>query len=606
MPSFLGTPFGRCLAIFIFLSIVYCPTSFAEIHTLSQGEFSFSDPTGSPQKPWNPINLPDNWNLSHPNQGGIGWYHFDLVLSQSPTDSWGIYLPRLSVNAEVFINGQRVGSGGRFTEPVTHNSYRPLLFPFVASLLHTGHNTITVRMLGYANESSGLIPIQLGPLSSLEEPYQHQWMLKVLAPTLAFFLLVMLSLIFFTLWVRRRHETVYLMFFLCGAFSSLYTSTFFVQHPPLSHHTWLWLVYSAVMGYVFCALLLIHRFVGLHRPLLERWIAAYTVLGPILIAVTTSTRMLFYFGVLDLGYAALSLYILYIIMVHHHKTRRSESFLLFGTLLFSALTGYHDIGNMLFPQPQINAYYFYWGATMLAIAMALMLLLRFDRSLLILESINQDLHHRVDQKKLELQHSVQERQALQTRHAIFAERERIMRDLHDGLGGYLVSALVQTERIPIQPNLLQQTLRTALNDLRMMIDSLDSAPEDILIQMGSLRERLEACMESSQTNLHWDVHDAPQLPNPNPSTTVSLMRMIQEIFTNIAKHSGAHHAYFSAGPDYLEITDDGHGFNVQSPPIGRGLPNLQQRAKQIGLVLSLQSSSTGTRVRLTWPKTNAR
>ncbi|EQD37361.1 two-component sensor histidine kinase, partial [mine drainage metagenome] len=131
----------------------------AAVSTLTQGYFIFSSENSPPAEElgrWNPVTLPDNWNISHPGQGGTGWYRFTFFLDHPSHDLWGIYLPRLSANAEVFANGVLVGSGGRLIEPISLNSFRPLLFSIPGGLLHPGNNIISIAILGYPNEMSGL------------------------------------------------------------------------------------------------------------------------------------------------------------------------------------------------------------------------------------------------------------------------------------------------------------------------------------------------------------------------------------------------------------------------------------------------------------------
>lgn len=578
--------------------------SAATIHTLTQGYFTFSDTDTPPASDRfrEPVQLPDNWTISHPNRGGMGWYHFTLMLHQQPLGLWAVYLPRLSVNAEVYLNDTLIGSGGNIHNPEIFNTLRPLLFHFPAQLLHQGNNRIDVRILGYANENSGLNTLKLGPDKDLDPPYREQFFREVQAPMISFGLLILLSAWLFLIWWRHRQEKQYLMFALCGFFSLFYTSAFMVRdHSPLSHPLWMWIIYCSASWYVYSVALLIHRFVNVSRPRFETWLFIYTATGTLLVAATPAAYHFSILGIMDLGMAAVSIYVIYLIYRYRQTCLRSEWILLFCALSFSAATGYHDVFiNLAFPEKEIGSYYFYWGSTVVGIAIALLLLLRFDRSLSLAESMNRELYSLVDKKSLELNRSFQERQELETRHAVLSERERIMRELHDGLGGYLVSALVQAERAPSPMPLMQQTLRAALNDLRIMIDSLDSDPSDIVMQLGPLRERLESCMEANGTILHWSITDQPKLPHANSTSALHMSRIIQEIFTNIAKHSSARNAYFTVDNHRIEIRDDGRGFDVSTAKPGRGLPNLRQRADQIGIRLDITSSTKGTQIFLSW------
>ena len=78
------------------------------------------------------------------------------------------------------------------------------------------------------------------------------------------------------------------------------------------------------------------------------------------------------------------------------------------------------------------------------------------------------------------------------------------------------------------------------------------------------------------------------------------MRMVQEIFTNIARHSQADEVRLRAGRDFIEIRDNGCGFDPAAAVGGRGLANLRKRADVLGINLEIESSGAGTRILLAW------
>lgn len=71
------------------------------------------------------------------------------------------------------------------------------------------------------------------------------------------------------------------------------------------------------------------------------------------------------------------------------------------------------------------------------------------------------------------------------------ERERITREMHDGLGSQLVSTLSMVERGLGSQAHVAESLRRALDDMRIMIDSLDPNTTDFATSLGKLRARLE-------------------------------------------------------------------------------------------------------------------
>ncbi len=591
----------RLLCLFCLLPLHF-PVQ-AAISTLTQGYFIFSPenspPTEEPEH-WNPVTLPDNWNLSHPDRGGIGWYQFTFFLDRPSHDLWGIYLPRLSANAQVFVNGILVGSGGRMVEPISLNSFRPLLFPVPGRLLHPGNNLLSIAILGYPNEMSGLESVQFGLFNELAPRLDHRYMLEVTTPITVCVLNISLALGLFLLWKHHRTKPLYLMLALGSLCSGIYTSSFFLTEIPVRHDLWLWFVYTLAMGFSFIILLVIHRFVRVKHPVLERWVGAYTLITPLLIALAGPSHYLKLFGYMGVSYALISPYLFYLVILHRKTGDKIESLLLLIVLLVLAGIGIHDLDQMILPHRHLPNYYAYWAASSMGLVITFLVILRFDRTLNQYILLNSELNRMVEEKSRALASSYKEHLTLLTHTALLDEREHILRDLHDGLGGYLVSALALIDRMPLTTPALQKTLHTALDDLRLMADSIDNKNGDLSFLIASVRERLDLAMSACDITLHWQVTASPQLPHPSPSRHVQLVRMIQEIFNNVAKHSRARHVNFILADSFLEIRDDGIGFDPRSQKTGRGLTNLRRRAAELDLILTIQSDHHGTLIRMEW------
>ena len=57
---------------------------------------------------WEAQRLPDNWNITRPGIGGTVWYRFDYRIDD-PSSVYAVYLPRLSMNGAVYVNGAAAG-----------------------------------------------------------------------------------------------------------------------------------------------------------------------------------------------------------------------------------------------------------------------------------------------------------------------------------------------------------------------------------------------------------------------------------------------------------------------------------------------------------------
>jgi len=194
-----------------------------------------------------------------------------------------------------------------------------------------------------------------------------------------------------------------------------------------------------------------------------------------------------------------------------------------------------------------------------------------------------------------------------------------MRDLHDGLGGQLVSIVAMSERDSANAP-IGEAARAALKDLRLVVDSMDDIGGDLMLALGSWRERAMAQLRPHDIALDW--HAVPQglplHPELRPWHVIQIVRLLDEAMTNAIKHAGARRIrvdieLLTDASGYacgcITVEDDGKGFSLGSDntatgrgTAGRGLRNMQSRAARCGAELALMSGANGTRVRLTLPR----
>jgi signal transduction histidine kinase len=193
---------------------------------------------------------------------------------------------------------------------------------------------------------------------------------------------------------------------------------------------------------------------------------------------------------------------------------------------------------------------------------------------------------------------------------LLRERERMARDLHDGLGHSLVALSVQLEAVqrlyPVDPSRasaqiddMKRLTRDSMAELRRALDALrDPGPED-----QSLREALERLGMTLGTRaglkVSWRVADTPPLSPPLAET---LRRVAQEALTNVERHAAATTVALTldAQPDALVLTiaDDGRGLppDAETRPGHYGLRGMRERVEGLGGTLSLASNGQGTSV----------
>ncbi len=206
--------------------------------------------------------------------------------------------------------------------------------------------------------------------------------------------------------------------------------------------------------------------------------------------------------------------------------------------------------------------------------------------------------------------------------AVFEERERIAREIHDSVGqvlGYVntkaqaVKLLLDTGKmVEAQAQLIQleEAARDVYADLREAILGLrtETSPERRL--MPALQEYVRRFGELSGVSTELIVEGDPASYAFSPTAELHLIRIIQEALTNVRKHAMAQRAWvrFSerAGVLTVLVSDDGLGFDPTQPPGGAwprfGLQTMRERAEAIGGKFLVRSrNGSGTEVVVSLP-----
>ena len=231
---------------------------------------------------------------------------------------------------------------------------------------------------------------------------------------------------------------------------------------------------------------------------------------------------------------------------------------------------------------------------------------RVARALAESQRMNADLEERVRQKQRELERNFERLQELSRNAAVAEERQRIMTDMHDGIGANLITALSLAESDGASPREVAAVLRECIDDLRLTIDSLESTDNELLPALGNFRYRLERRLRAVGIELHWKVSDLPELSYLTPRNLLHVLRILQEAFTNVLKHAQATSVTLETGLTanqrqvFIRVSDNGRGF-AASAVGGRGLGNMARRAASLGSELSVTPTLEGTRVELLLP-----
>ena len=195
--------------------------------------------------------------------------------------------------------------------------------------------------------------------------------------------------------------------------------------------------------------------------------------------------------------------------------------------------------------------------------------------------------------------------------AVTEERERIAREMHDGVAqvlGYVntkaqaTEALLrsgQTDRAIAQLDQLAEASRGAYADVREGILGLRTSLGADRTFIETLQGYLEQWQTQSGVAVVLRTEPAERFaPHLSPNGEVQLLRIIQEALANVRKHAGASHAEvrLSLHDQSLEATIEDNGAGFEPEALGRatlprfGLTTMRERAEAIGGTLSIDST----------------
>jgi signal transduction histidine kinase len=199
------------------------------------------------------------------------------------------------------------------------------------------------------------------------------------------------------------------------------------------------------------------------------------------------------------------------------------------------------------------------------------------------------------------------RQVLATA-AVLEERQRIARDIHDGIAQDLAFIVQQGRRLAAQPGApimmrhMVVAASRALDESRHVIAALERSGGEPLI--GALRVTAVETAGREGGKVEMDLDETVAVP---PRTQTVLLRVLREAIINAMRHGGAETIRIELRGDpevRLVVSDDGQGFDVAAAAeSGRlGLRSMAARIQELGGEVTIDSKPrSGTRVEVRIP-----
>lgn len=514
-------------------------------------------------------------------------------------------------NYRLYANGSLLVSEGRM-EPGngTFHGQKTFLTRIPAGLLQRGNNTLTYITLRDGYPYTDIFPPRLGEYEAMRAHAAGRlWALNDF-PRYGAGLLGLLGLLA-TVMVFRSDDGRFAGWLsaLCGAFVANYL--YMVQLDPPYDGWGRMLAFFAVNMFIPTALLC---FIDAWTRKPVRWlmplaIAFYTLVISFVAWRLFATPMPDAFDVPTVVWvwvlAAFSSATLARLLWHF--AREPEDRLLESALMtVLAVATLLDALGGWFPDFGLREGYLNNAAPFLMLAMLTAFLSRNFRLFQSQAALNALLQETVTQREAELAQAHAREQDLVRQQAHDAERRRIMQDIHDGLGSQLMSMLLSARLGEAEPAKVAEGLQAVIDEMRLMVDSMDSVGESLESALATFRARMQPRISAAGLRLEWHQDDGLRFPDYGPRDVLQLFRILQEAVTNALKHSGATALAVTVASQtdstiQIAITDNGRG-NAQAG-VGRGMANMNRRAEAIGATFALTSDPAhGTRISLCLPE----
>jgi signal transduction histidine kinase len=603
------------LALLLALACAGSANADPAVQRLTQAELT--DHT-LPEAPTRPVSLPDAWEHTAPERDGRASYRLSLPDAALATEQPALFLRRVGNIFRVQFNGEPLLSVGELRRPLPNYGQEPHLLRLPRHLVRPAGNELVIEVIGEPRREAGLSSVWVGPAAQLEPMYERAmnlqvrgaWVLTSTSATLG-------ALALLVAW--RTRQMVYGWFGLGNLIWAWRVSALHLHDPGVWAGLLHWMFELSYSLFVACMGMFLLMLVQRDSPMARRWMGAF-VAAAVTLSLANAWFNLPALRTVHLLMALLVTVVTASFLGRHALAQHSRNgWLLLAAALIGGLFGLRDWITFRVLRDYEAYTWTRYAILALMLVMVWQLVEDYARSLAAQREATRRLRSALDAKERELERIYLERRDSDRQQAVAAERDRLLRDMHDGLGGRLVSAIALAQQMPAAPDdaVSLRELRMALDDclteLRITLDSLEAEQHSLGESLAEMRFRLEPSLRAAGIRLVWNVHDEALEARLPAGHTLQILRIVREAFTNIIKHAQATVVWLTLAREgeTLRITVLDNGLLQRAGPGApgalslqggkRGMANMQRRAAILGGQVEIGPHAEGWQVDLRFP-----
>ena len=557
------------------------------------------------------VTLPYHWDRLQPGQAGEAAFGLSFVLPDVPGVPYGLYIPRIGNTYEVRLNGVLLEHKGDLRHNNGANFANSPRYIVIYSNLLGLQNELLITIRTDLGREGGLSTLWLGPADEIYPIYLKMYRLRSTATFAVVVVSLLVGLMALSLWWTQTYkgsvrDPVYLFAGLAELFWAISLCDVLIEVPLVPWPWWGLVPTVCTSVWAFFMVLFCIEVAGWRGQLVARWFIRW--LCGLVMACAVASFGAFAFGfyqVLTWVYAVVGLSLagfvaLYLLKASGHAPRIHK--IVAFTILLNVMVGVSDLYVLRIGGAYEDQTYLRYVSILFGVSLAFIVITR-------LRDVSAELRELVGSmgkllliKEGELAQNYQQREQLARSHERVAVRTRILRDMHDGVGSTISTAIRQLESGRAVHAEVLKTLRSSLDHLKLSIDAMSIVRGDITAMLANLRYRLEPRLRMSDLVLEWDVDQIIPLPWMDEKVMRNLQFMVYEAVSNVLQHAGATELKIelhvtSYGSVLLKVIDNGSGFEVDRVK-RQGLGSLRERADLIHAQLVISSSPGQTRVEI--------
>jgi signal transduction histidine kinase len=553
-------------------------------------------------------------------QGRFGVARIEFDVPDAAAADLALFIRRVRDNYAVYVNGKLAApTPGTLGERSTLHGFLPRLVKILPALLVPGKNKIDIVSARNATQTA-LREVYLGPASSLEPAYLHTrtaihdagFITALAAGIVLLFALALSSLIRNPVLIRVI--AIVLALFLLRELHALWVDRAWPQMYRdiylILVATWLWISLAAfanewtggpatlrkwfAAGAAAAAALIVMFYVVLpscHEAYAAgSWVESLAGLGALAFSVW---RLVRHYRAAE-GSAAAEIFVAGVGMIMALALFATQTAVMPGFAAIVSIEGeaFTKLGAMSM-------------IALIALGLARQGVAVYQQAALNNEALSRKVE--VATRELEANHILLREQDRER--ALADERGRIMRDVHDGIGSQLLGLMIQARAGGAKEETLIAGLQAAIDDLYLVVDSLDGVPGSLETALGTFRGRIEPKCAAAGIEVAWQMEQIGETPSVGPTTVLQIYRILQEALSNAVRHAKPKRLTFAVArnaqdPAKIEISlrDDGPGIPAAAlTGPGRGLANMKKRAASIGAELRIENRGDGSCVQILLP-----